>query len=143
MTLEEAKTALEGTIRGELRDHAFGDREVTWYVVAAGLVVAEAAMGYFGGGSSGVSVYTTPLPYEEPWDFETGSGYLAAPIPTAYAAAEFDGRDARELLKCGSSRVSRNDSTGPDTYQDGKCMPGLTLEGVRKELLEDGVDFVN
>jgi len=142
MNLTEAKTALEGTVRGELRDHAFGDREVTWFVVNKdGLVVAQAAEGYFGGGSSGVSVYTTPIPFEKPWDFETGSGYLAQLGEEAYAAAEFDGRDASELLECGSLSVSRNDETGPDTYQDGVCMPGLTLEGVRKELC--GEQFEN
>ena len=136
MDLTKAKTALEGTVRGELRDHAFGDREVTWFVVKDGLVVAQAAEGYFGGGSSGVSVYTTPIPYEEPWEFggEVG-GYVAEDLAEdAYACTEFYGRDARELLECGSLSVSRNDSTGPDTYQDGKCMPGLTLEGVREEL---------
>jgi len=134
MNLTEAKKLLSSTVRGELRDHAFGDREVTWFVVKDGLIVAQAAEGYFGGGSSGVSVYTTPIPFEEPWDFETGSGYLAEVDDEAYAAAEFDGRDARELLTCGSLRVGRNDETGPDTYRDGACMPGLTLEGVRKEL---------
>ena len=135
MNLKEAMKVLEGTVRGECRDHAFGDREVTWFLVKDGLVVGVAADGYFGGGSSGVSVYTTPIPYEEPWDFETGGGYVAEDLAEdAYASTEFDGRDARELLKCGSLSVSRNDETGPDTYQDGKCMPALTLEGVRKEL---------
>tara|TARA_Y100000034_G_C6672985_1_gene295558 strand:- start:154 stop:582 length:429 start_codon:yes stop_codon:yes gene_type:complete len=142
MNLSDAKKLLEGTLRGELRDHAFGDREVTWFVVKDGLVVAQAAEGYFGGGSSGVSVYAVPLPFAEPWDFKTGGSSLAEDLAEdAYAGAEFDGRDAVELLECGSLHIERNDSTGPDSYQEGSCLPGLTLEGVKKELC--GEQFEN
>jgi hypothetical protein len=135
LTLEKAKERLKDCIRAELRDHAFGDREVTWFVVQNGLVVAEAADGYFGGGTSGISVYEVPIPYEKPWDFSTESGSLAVDLPEeAYASTGFDGREAYALLECGRLEVERNDSTGTDTYQEGACMPGLTLEGVRKEL---------
>jgi hypothetical protein len=47
---------------------------------------------------------------------------------------DFTGPNARELRKCGNLIVGRNDETGPDEYQEGVVMPGLTLEGVRQEL---------
>lgn len=47
MTLEEAKTFLTGCKREELRDHSFGDVEVSWMKDGA-----EVASGYFGGSSS-------------------------------------------------------------------------------------------
>jgi len=107
MTLEEAMTILNSCQRGELRDHAFGDREVYWdrddTMVAEGYFGRTAAVGFYD--SDGNEI------------------------------AEFTGDDAYKLSKCGELRgVSRNDETGPDEYQEGKCMPGLTLEGVKKEL---------
>lgn len=51
MNFEEAEKVLEETVRSELRDHAFGDREVTW-MNEGGIV----ATGYFGSGMSEVSI---------------------------------------------------------------------------------------
>lgn len=107
MTFQEAKDLLNTCQRTELRDHAFGDREVYWYKDEE--VVAD---GYFGG--TGVSMV----------DIIDGG--------------TFQGKEARELALCGTlAEVKRNDSTGPDDYEDGKIMPGLTLEDVRKELEGD------
>lgn len=50
-TVEEARIVLSTCVRSELRDHAFGDMEVTW-TDRQGNVVAD---GYFGSG--GASVY--------------------------------------------------------------------------------------
>jgi hypothetical protein len=110
---EEARTILSTLKRSELRDHAFGDREIFWED-ADGKVVAE---GYVGEGTPCVG--TTDKDEDFAYDFKFS----------------FIDRDALDLVKCGTRGViERNDSTGPDRYQDGKCMPGLTLEGVRKEL---------
>jgi hypothetical protein len=49
MTIQEAQKLLEGTVRYELRDHAFGDREVTWAKDNC-----EIATGYFSGSCSEV-----------------------------------------------------------------------------------------
>lgn len=107
MDLAEAKKMLDGAVRHELRDHAFGDTELFWEVDKV-----EIAGGYFGGGSS--SVYFT--------DTSLGG---------------FVGEDAQELRKCGTlGDVERNDETGPDTYSEGTTMPGLTLQGVREELTQ-------
>lgn len=47
----------------------------------------------------------------------------------------FTGADARALRQCGSTgRVGRNDSTGPDEYSEGECVPALTRQGVLQEL---------
>lgn len=111
---EETRTLLSTLKRSELRDHAFGDREIFWED-SSGKLIAE---GYAGGSGTpcvGSSNEETPLEFE----------------------FSFTGSDALDLVKCGTlGNVERNDSTGPDRYQDGKCMPGLTLEGVRKELTE-------
>ena len=106
ITFEEAKAILNSCTREELRDHAFGDREVYW-------MRGEEEIG-FSYVCAGPDIVGVKLDGHE---------------------GTFEGREARELLGCGSSvRIERNDSTGPDRYQDGACMPGLTLEGVRKEL---------
>lgn len=69
---------------------------------------ASIADGYFGGGHASVSV--TPQ-------------------------SQWSGAEAHELLKCGKTvSFSRNDETGPDNFQLGATMPGLTLDSVRKEL---------
>lgn len=106
MTLEEAKELLDKCDRGEQRDHAFGDTEITWWLDGK-----EVAGGYFGGGSANV------------W------------IDHQEFRAAFKGEVAQQLRKCGAKTViERNDETGPDEYQEGVTMPGLTLEGVRDEL---------
>lgn len=105
MELQEAKDVLNGCKRGECRDHAFGDREVYW--TKAG---EDIAGGYFGGGSAEV--------------------WFEAPLE-----GSFKGDDAYELAKCGSTvEVSRNDSTGPDEYNEGEIMPGLSKGDVFHEL---------
>jgi hypothetical protein len=104
MELEEAKKILDGCVRQENRDHAFGDKEVYWE--KDGVVMAE---GYFGNGTA--SVWMDPV------------------------NCSFENADARSLMNCGTlGTVGRNDETGPDEYVEGQIMPGLTLEGVRKEL---------
>lgn len=59
MDLSEARELLKDTARLELRDHAFGDREVTW-TKKDGLV----AEGYFGGGDAGVWFTYLPNSFE-------------------------------------------------------------------------------
>lgn len=111
MTFEEAKKILTKADRYELRDHAFGDRELTWYEADT---EKEVASGYVGGGGWSVSI-------NDPSNSENSYG--------------FDGDEAKEMVKLGTlKRVSRNDSTGPAIYRDGICMPGLTLGGVLKEI---------
>ncbi len=104
MNLEEAKTLLSGAVKSELRDHAFGDCEVTWWI--GDKLIAE---GYFGSGMHTVT-------FEQP--------------RVTFAATQ-----ATELRECfASEKVERNDETGPDDFEVGRVMPGLTKEGVRKEL---------
>lgn len=111
MTFEEAKKLLNRCRKSELRDHAFGDAEVGFY-----LDERHVAEGYYGKDSS-ISILS-----------EDQSGVTDT---------EFTGKEADELRNCGSSeKISRNDSTGPDTFKQGECLPGLTLEGVFKELTE-------
>lgn len=52
MTLEEAKQVLSESIREELRDHAFGDREIFWLDSKG----QEIASGYMSGSTQEVSV---------------------------------------------------------------------------------------
>jgi hypothetical protein len=114
MTLDEAVEILSLAARSELQDHAFGDREISW--VVDGVQVAD---GYSGSTGTYVDFY--------------GEGEGEDGFPTTIG--EFEGRDASKLLECGfTGPVERNDSTGPDRYADGVCMPSLTLEGVRDEL---------
>jgi len=49
-SLDEAKKVLDGCVRSELRDHAFGDAEVFWEKDGK-----EVASGYFGGSIASVS----------------------------------------------------------------------------------------
>ena len=106
MDIATAKNILNDAYRHELRDHAFGDREVFW-TEGPETDSEEVADGYFGGGHAVVGI----------------------------GGNSWKGREARELSRCGrAGRVERNDSTGPARYQDGACMPGLTLEGVKEEL---------
>lgn len=115
MTLEEAKELLNQCTRHECRDHAFGDREI--YFTMGAVDVAE---GYAGGGRSDIVIYGAS-PEED---------------------ARFNGKEADELFECGAvGGIERNDSTGPDEYQEGECMPGLTLEGVLDELTTPLVDL--
>lgn len=108
MNFEEAKTLLSKSIRSELRDHAFGDKEVYWETENG----VDVASGY--SGASGDSV---DISYENDNSF-------------------FSDEQAIELMQLGRlSRTERNDSIGPDQYQEGVTMPGLTNQGVYKELI--------
>lgn len=108
-SFEEAKAFLDTCKRWELKDHAFGDMEVGWH-----LNEVEVASGYFGGRLNGISIFN-PTTHDEVWNC--------------------DGPAANNLRYAGTlSSSERNDSTGPDQYQEGRTMPGLTLEGVRNEL---------
>lgn len=109
MNLEEAKTLLKGAVKHELRDHAFGDCEVDWTIGDD-----KVATGYFGGSDRHVSVRVNA---------------------NMWHSTRFMNYEADELRKCfASEAVERNDETGPDDFVVGRTMPGLTLEGVRKEL---------
>jgi hypothetical protein len=91
MTFEQAKNLLGMCKRFELRDHAFGDREVYWKREDV-----EVGEGYFGGGSS--EVY----------------------INEEFGGVTFRGEEARALSKCGIDvTIGRNDETGPDIYRGG------------------------
>lgn len=111
VTFEQAKELLAGTERRELKDHAFGDREI--YFTKGDKNIAE---GYSGGGNpASIMIYG---------EQEDGSD-----------ATHFEGSEAAELNGMGTFMGSeRNDSTGPDDFEEGECMPGLTLEVVRQEL---------
>jgi hypothetical protein len=108
MKLEQAKEILSRANRYELRDHAFGDTEISWVIDDK-----QIADGYFNGIDDYVSV----------------RGYFPN-IPTT-----FKNNEAHQLRDCGASvSIERNDETGPSQYQEGVIMPGLTSEGVRQEL---------
>ena len=91
MTLDEAKKQLNSCERDELRDHAFGDREISWFRKDASGQRHEVAGGYQGNSGTDVSFL--------------GTGPNAG----------FTGDDARSLLSCGTLTASeRNDTTGDD-----------------------------
>ena len=111
--IEELKKLLSESTRSELRDHAFGDREIYWKHP----VLGDFAKGYSGPGAPGLFVYDKD---------DEGAGY---------EVSETDEVNISDLFKLGiRGQVERNDSTGPDTYQEGKTMPGLSSEGVLNEL---------
>lgn len=110
MNLEEAVALLSNCTRSELRDHAFGDREVSWW--SGGQLVGD---GYYSGTCA------------------------EATVGVGDQATTFKDAEARTLLARGRvSRIYRNDFAGPVQYREGATMPGLTLEGVRKELFGAG-----
>jgi hypothetical protein len=132
MDKKRAMEILAGATRLECRDHAFGDREVSWTTLEGPIgddtvIPPEtiAGDGYFGGGTAYVTVYE-PGAYAKTFngeELEDSESYDA------------EGREARELAKLGGNvSIGRNDSTGPDNYVEDRVMPGLTLEGVRAEL---------
>lgn len=109
MNLEEAKAFLNTCDRDELRDHAFGDTEVYWFTKTINR--EEVATGYFSGCSGAISILNNGVSF----NFEDG--------------------DAQELRNCGTKgTISRNDETGPDEYEEGTIMPGLTKEAVLEEI---------
>lgn len=108
MTLKEAASILDQCVRNELRDHAFGDMEISWNDPTTG---QEIASGYSGNGSQYVTIGENSF-----------NGY----------------EDVEELLTHGCSHnVERNDETGPDEFVRGRTMPSLTKEAILRELLGD------
>jgi hypothetical protein len=107
MTFNEAYLILSNAVRHELRDHAFGDKEVTW---KQGKEKRMVATGYFS--FSVQEVYVKDLGKD----------------------AVFTGKDAVKLSILGPLVVHRNDETGPATFQLGKTMTNLTMEAVGKEI---------
>lgn len=106
MNVAQAANILSECMRDELRDHAFGDREVFW--IKGQVTVAT---GYFGGHYS---------------------------VSFCDGSVSFSGADALFLAEYGTEGdIERNDEMGPDRYVDGEIMPGLTLEGVFRELTEE------
>lgn len=107
MDVKEAKELLDGCTRSELRDHAFGTVEVFWV-------------------KDGV---------------EIGGGYFDGKKPEAWIDdphTTFSGDDALTLRQAGTQgTISRNDTTGPENFVEGKIMPGLTKDAVRKELTKE------
>ena len=125
MSLEVAKKFLAQNFKAECRDHAFGDAEVTWCRVpfpeddesAPDIDGEIVANGYYSGRDATVLIEATVFDGVD------------------YVQSGFDGKDADALLECCKSAViDRNDETGPDEFVRGQVMPGLTLEGVRKEI---------
>lgn len=110
--LEMAKQLLSTCVKYENRDHAFGDVEIEWYNKDNNV-----GSGYFGRG--GAEVHVTDFSASEERRI-TGS---------------FTGNAARVLRKCfATEHIDRNDETGPDNFDEGHIMPGLTKEGVFEEL---------
>lgn len=110
MLFADAKALLESCERRELRDHAFGDTEVSWFKDGS-----EIAGGYFSGRNADVWIR----------------------VDEDATIIGFEDMEARQLRELGTvGQIFRNDETGPDTYAEGQTMPGLTLEGVRKELTD-------
>jgi len=118
---ERAILLLKDKYRHELRDHAFGDREIWWTTIPDpnGQEVADGYIAGINNASVGVQLNAPHIGGEDQdW-------------------TSFAGEQALYLSSLGiRCSVSRNDETGPERYEDGACMPGLTLEGVRKELCE-------
>ena len=108
MTLSQARNILNWATRQELRDHAFGDREIAWFI--DGYCVGD---GYQGGSGVSVSVHDG-----EEWH-------------------RFVDADAFQLVNCGQlGEVERNDETGPAEFSQNEIMPGLTLESVKQEICQ-------
>lgn len=104
MKLAEAKELLDGTVRTELRDHAFGDAEVSWHKDEV-----EVASGYFNGTVQEVIILDGPQTFNSD-----------------------EAKELRSHGVLGD--IERNDETGPVHYEEGKMMPGLTSEFVKHEL---------
>jgi hypothetical protein len=119
LTFEDAKKLLSTLTRQELRDHAFGDREIYWVQPGAPAGTPDVAFGYAGSGDPIVSIS-----YE---------------IEKKEHTISFHKEAALELMTLGAKvEIERNDETGPEEYQDGKVMSSFTLEGVLEELVRKG-----
>ena len=96
MNVKEAKELLDICERSELRDHAFGDREIFWEFDGV-----DVAGGYFGSGGKSVLIY----------DYAVSKGNQYAPIQIA----SFEDDEAYELVNCGKlAKIDRNDMQGDD-----------------------------
>lgn len=108
ISLNEVRDILASCTRSELRDHAFGDREIFWRT-SDGEIVAEAYDG---------SVCSFHYEYEGKKFTSDNEGTL------------------KELFSLGiTGVVERNDSTGPDEFTQGVVMPGLSEDDILKELI--------
>jgi hypothetical protein len=67
---------------------------------------------------------------------EVGTGYFGGGTSEVYVqGTTFTGQEAHDLRKCGvEGEIHRNDETGPDLFVEGFVEPGLTKEGVFREL---------
>lgn len=108
MDIDEAKTLLDDCDRIELRDHAFGDVEVTWE--KEGVIVATG-------------------------EFSRQHAQVWIAMGEGNPPVTFRGELGRPLRECGTlMTVHRNDETGPDEFKEGEILPGLTKEAVRDEI---------
>jgi len=129
MTLNKAKVLLSTAVRSELRDHAFGDREIYWDVNGK-----EVASGYFGCDSS-VSIKFKETTCTRHCRVEFDEHSEECIKDSCYCT--FDGKEAEELAACGVMvSIERTDETGPDEFVQGQIMPGLTKEGVLREICD-------
>jgi hypothetical protein len=95
--VELAQIVLSLCEREELRDHAFGDREIIWSFDGA-----EVAGGYLGSMGSSVWIYRYTPVLSPDDDYETIASFSITD-------------EARELVKCGKlKRIERNDMQGDD-----------------------------
>ena len=133
---EEAKELLSKCFRIELRDHAFGAMEVSFYLKTD--IIRDPASGTWAvrevaDEHEGVK-FMVQVESVGDATFGCGSGdgiYLK--LEEAWVG--FDVKESRELMKLSELlEAGRNDETGPDKFEEGACLPVLTLEGVRKEL---------
>lgn len=112
IALERVQLLLSESRRTELRDHAFGDRELNWYHPIYGPIASA---------YSGSSGNTISVRYEE-------AGKI-------HYFESLDYTETRTLFLLGTlARIERNDSTGPNKYKEGYTMPGLSSDDVLMEL---------
>jgi hypothetical protein len=109
MDIEQAKEVLKKATKEELRDHAFGDCEITWYIGRS-----QIASGYFSGSEKEVYVLEAAKTFKGP------------------------DADALRLCFA-KEVIERNDETGPDEFKLGETMPGLTKYGVHEELVRHNI----
>ncbi len=157
-TLQEVRDLLETCNRSELNDHAFGDSEVYWHHATErepcknqcdhGIEHEYYCAGITGTGDKATSNVEACCEHRmcdlcqgtgmSPKEIAFGHFGRTSEIGADDNSWEFEGKDARSLRDCGTvARRVRNDLAGPSKYSEGVCMPGLTLEGVRKELCND------
>lgn len=108
MQFADARALLESCTRNELRDHAFGDTEISWMKDGR-----EVAGGYFSGRNADVWIR----------------------VDEDSTIVGFEDMEARQLRDYGiPGQIFRNDETGPKEFQEGQVMPRLTIDGVLQEI---------